>query len=389
MAGGLGQLEWSAEAIRQGTDLSGLLYPPEPGLIEARSRDFFGLHGFFADSLPDGWGQLLMDRRAARHGVRPETLTAIDRLAIVGSHGRGALVYSPASAPPDAVATLDLDALAAEAETVLSGEDGEFGDTLAALGGTSGGARPKIHVGLSDDDQICVGDGDLPPGFESWIVKFRAREDLDDAGVMEEAYARMARAAGLVMTESRLLPSASGSGYFATRRFDRPAHGLRTHVVSLSGAIEAGWRAPSIDYDMFLRATMAITRHADDLSAAFARMVFNILSSNRDDHTRQHSFLLTPEGWRLAPVYDLTFSSGPGGEHCMAVEGEGRRPTREGVAAIGRRHGFSHASVNETIDRTRAAVSQWPVMARSLGARKRTEQDIHDAHQAAWSAFIR
>ena len=178
-------------------------------------------------------------------------------------------------------------------------------------------------MGLDGAGGLCFGDGDLPDGFEAWIVKFRATVDPEDVGAMEEAYARMARAAGLTMTPSRLLPSKNGLGYFAARRFDRPGENRRAPMVSLSGAIEAGWRAPSIDYDTFLRATMAITRHAEDLEAAFRRMVFNILAVNRDDHTRQHAFLLTDHGWRLAPAYDLTFSTGPNGEHCMAVEGEG------------------------------------------------------------------
>lgn len=179
-------------------------------------------------------------------------------------------------------------------------------DTLARLGGTSGGARPKVHIGLPTKDATAG----------EWIIKFRAIYDPIDIGPVEEAYARMARAAGIEMAESCLFPSKDGPGWFATRRFDRPAPGQRVHMVSLAGAIEAQPDWSSLDYDGFLRATMAITRHAADGAEAFRRMVFNVLAHNRDDHSRQQSYLMGPDGeWRLAPAYDLTFSAGPGGEH--------------------------------------------------------------------------
>jgi serine/threonine-protein kinase HipA len=121
---------------------------------------------------------------------------------------------------------------------------------------------------------------------------------------------------------------------------------------------------PSIDYDGFLRATMAITRHAGDLEQAFRRMVFNVLAHNRDDHARQHSYLMDPQGnWRLSPAYDLTFSNGPGGEHYLAVEGEGRAPTRAHVQALGRRHGLTDRVVAQIIDTVRAATASWPQFA--------------------------
>ena len=159
-------------------------------------------------------------------------------------------------------------------------------------------------------------------------MKFRAPTDPIDVGPIEEAYATMAAAAGLGLSEHRLIRARKGAGYFATRRFDRLAHGERLHMVSLAGAIEAHPDAPS-SYDLLLRATRAITRRADDVVTVFQRMVFNILAHNRDDHTRQHAYLMDQNGtWRLAPAYDLTYAAGPGGEHYLDVEGEGRRPTR-------------------------------------------------------------
>ncbi|MCK5911518.1 MAG: type II toxin-antitoxin system HipA family toxin, partial [Caulobacter sp.] len=355
MAGGLAQLEWSPKLIAALMPVSALLYPPEPGLHPARGRDFDGLHGFLADSLPEGWGYLVMRRRLSKLGVAMETLSALDRLALVGDHGRGALTYRPATAPPSEVDSLDLDALAAESTAILAGHEGELADTLATLAGGSGGARPKVHVGFDAEGRISVSDGETAAGHEAWIVKFAATNDPPDIGPIEAAYAAMALAAGLDMAPYRLLPSNTGPGYFATRRFDRPAPGKRLHMVSLSGAVEAPWRTPA-SYDLFLRATQAITRHADDLHAAFRRMVFNVLASNRDDHTRQHSYLMDQTGqWRLAPAYDLTYSAGPGGEHYLDVEGEGRNPTLEHALALGRRHSLPDRLIHATIDEVRAA----------------------------------
>ena len=376
MANGLAQLEWSTDALAARVPIDPFLYPLEPGLLEARTRNFDGLHGFLSDSLPDAWGMVLMQRRLARIGHSYAQLSAVDRLALVGSHGRGALVYEPTTLPDDAAASLDLDMLAAESHTILLGGESPLSDTLAALGGASGGARPKVHIGFSAHGQACVAQGDPAPGFDSWIVKFRAPNDPIDIGPTEEVYARMARAAGITMSETQLIPSGEGPGYFATRRFDRPTPGRRLHMVSLAGAVEAPAHMPSLDYDGFLRATLAITRHAGDVEQAFRRMVFNVLSHNRDDHTRQHAYLMDyAGGWRLAPAYDLTFSAGPGGEHCLAIEHEGRNPTREHVERIGKRHGLSARTIAAIINEVRAALSDWPRHAAELGVTA-SRQDV-------------
>lgn len=368
IAGRRAQLEWAPEIVASRRPIAPALYALEPGLHEARTADFDGLHGFLADSLPEGWGALVMKRRLANLGVRWDDLTGIDRLALVGRQGRGALVYEPVTTPAEKVQTLDLDELAAEARSILLGDEGSLADTLATLAGASGGARPKIHIGFSPNGEICLADEEISAGCESWIVKFRALTDPVDIGPVEEAYARMARAAGISMAPSRLLPAKDGPGYFATKRFDRPEPRRRLHMVSLSGAVEAPSHMPSIDYDGFLRAVHGITRHAGDLEQAFRRMIFNILAYNRDDHARQHAFLFDADDqWHLAPAYDLTFSGGPGGEHYLAVEGEGRAPTRAHVLRLARRHGFSQTQVAHMIDAIRASIAEWPRHARELG----------------------
>jgi serine/threonine-protein kinase HipA len=385
---GVAQLEWSMDVLARKLPVAALRYPPEAGLQPARGRDFEGLHGFLADSLPEGWGFLLMRKRLAKLGVDIATLSPLERLALVGRHGRGALVFDPATTPDEAVETLDLDALAAEAVAVLAGEEGRLADTLAGLAGGSGGARPKVHVGFDADGRISVGEGETPPGFAPWLVKFRAPNDPVDIGPIEEAYAQMAEAAGVRMSPHRLIPGRTGPGYFATQRFDRPGGGARLHVISLAGAIEASPHAPSTSYDMFLRATAAITRRAADVRAVFQRMVFNVLASNRDDHTRQHAYLMGADGdWRLAPAFDLTYAAGPGGEHYMDVEGEGRNPGRGHVVRLGARHGFDAKAVEAVIDTAHAAVAAWPTFARAAGVTAGSTREIREAHARVWAAF--
>ena len=287
MADGLAQLEWSREVLEAGLRVAALdYYPTTPGLHSARGKMFGGLHGFLADSLPDGWGYLLMRRRLAKAGIDIAALTPLERLALVGDQGRGALVFAPSTAPADAVETLDFDLLAEAAITLLAGETPALADTLANLAGGSGGARPKVHVGFNADGAVSVGSGETPPGFDPWLVKFRSPEDPEDIGPIEAAYAEMAAAAGVTMSPHRLIPARRGHPYFATRRFDRPDGGGRLHMVSLAGAVEAPADRPSASYDTYLRATRAITRRAEDVVEAFRRMIFNVLAFNRDDHTR-------------------------------------------------------------------------------------------------------
>lgn len=276
---------------------------------------------------------------------------------------------------------MDLDLLAEAAITLLAGEAPVLADTLANLGGGSGGARPKVHVGFNAAGSVSLGSGETPPGFDPWIVKFRAPEDPEDIGPIEAAYAEMAAAAGVTMSPHRLIPARSGHPYFATRRFDRPDGGGRLHMVSLAGVLEApADDRPSASYDTYLRATQAVTRRGDDVAEAFRRMLFNVLASNRDDHTRQHAFLMDAAGnWSLAPAYDLTHSPGPGGEHYMDIEGEGRQPTRGHALGLAARHRLAEKVVAPMIDKVRAAVSDWPTFAAATEVTAASRDRIADA----------
>lgn len=370
MAGGVAQLEWTPQTITRGRTLSPLYYPPTSGLHPARSHEFDGLHGFLADSLPDAWGILLQRRRLEKLGHDYGALNAVDRLALVGKTGRGALIFEPETLPDVQSGAINLDDLAVASHNILQGEEGDLDALITRLGGGSGGARPKLHIGIADDGTIIAGDIETANHAE-YIVKFPALNDPADIGPTEQAYAQMARMAGIIMADSKLIPSAKGHDYFASRRFDRinDAGGIkRIHMVSLGGALEADMHVPSMDYDGFMSATVSITRDMRDVEQVFTRMIFNILSHNRDDHVRQHAYLMDDDGhWRLSPAYDLTFADGPGGEHYMSVEGEGKSITHAHVMALGLRHGISAKRIGAIVSNICDTLSQWNEIARDCG----------------------
>ena len=320
---GRAALEYSPTFIASGLAINPRFAPPSRELEwAAEPRLFGGLHGVFADSLPDAWGRELIRRRVIASGLDPSALTPLDQLAIVGRRGMGALVYEPAADARN-VEEIDLDALSREALDVLAGSDrGDVLTTLEALGESSGGARPKILVAMDAHRNLRAGTDTMPPGYDAWIVKFRAPQDRPDVGPLEATYADMARAAGVAVAPTTLLRSRKRkTGYFATRRFDRGPAGERLHALSAAGLLEIQWDVPSLDYHGLLNLVRYVTRSQPDVEQMFHRMVFNVAAHNRDDHTKQHAFLMDRTGtWRLAPAFDLTFSAGPGGEHYLTIE---------------------------------------------------------------------
>lgn len=352
-------LEYDAAFIASGLTVNPRFAAPSRELVWAdEPRIFDGLHGVFADSLPDAWGRELMRRRVLANGIDPSTLTALDRLAIVAHRGMGALVYDPAIRTED-VGDIDLDALSRESLDLLAGREGnDVLQILEELGDSSGGARPKILVAIDANGHVRGGADIMPAGYDAWIVKFRAPRDRADAGPLEAAYADMARAAGVDVAPTTLLPSRKNDfGYFATKRFDRGPNGERVHALSVAGMLETQWEIPSIDYDGLLKTTRIVTRRHADVEQMFRRMVFNVAAHNRDDHTKQHAFLMDSTGaWRLAPAYDLNFSSGPAGEHYLTVNGRGTAITADDISALAGRQNISAAAARAIIDDVLAAV---------------------------------
>ena len=382
---GVVYFEYDPHFLERGLEISPLRLPLAPGLKTFDRALFEGLPGVFNDSLPDGWGRLLLDRALKQKGILPQALSPLDRLAQVGKHGMGALVYEPddSDAPKTPGAPLDLDRLAEDTTRILEerpllGNPQDVLQELLSLGGSSAGARPKAMIGVDAARQRIVhGTSALPDDFEAWLVKFpSSSSDGRDAGATEYVYALMARQAGIHMMDTHLFPAKTGAGYFASKRFDRNAT-KRLHVHTACGLLHSDFRVPALDYDDLLSLTLRLTGDMREIEKMYRIAVFNVAAHNRDDHGKNVSFLMDDAGvWTLAPAYDLTFSSGPSGEHSTMVLGEGKNPSLDHLQALGKQAGLPHKRVIEILKKTLDALSQWPQRARQYGVHMSTIKDI-------------
>lgn len=324
--------EYSDEWLETGFAISPFALPLEKKVFVAQKDYFKGLHGVFADSLPDAWGQLLLERLLKSKGYNLDEINVLDKLAIVGSSGMGALTYEPETNIVQGQVTEDLDELADSCWKIMNTEYSDRLDDLYQLGGTSGGARPKIMAEI---------DG------ESWIIKFPAHTDGRDIGKMEYEYSLCAGKCGIDMPETRLFPSKKCSGYFGTKRFDREyVNGKmkKIHMLTAAAILEIDFEQPSLDYHSLMKLTKIITRDNEhDVKNMYKRMCFNVYAHNRDDHSKNFSFLYKEEekNWRLSPAYDLTYSNTYYGEHTTTVDGNGKNPGLKELVAVGMQAGLS------------------------------------------------
>jgi len=368
--------EYDGAFLQRNLPLSPFKWPLRPGLIEHVDRSFGPLPGLIDDSLPDGWGLLLMDRLFRRRGMDPAAISPLDRLSYLGTRTMGALTYHPPFEAESDEQLLDLHEVGKNAQRIYRGEPVEALPELMRAGGSPGGARPKVVVGVKGN-RIISGEDDLPDGFEHWIVKFCAEDDVGSAGPTEFAYAAMARAAGIDMPETRLFKAAKNTSYFGVRRFDRGPGNTRAHVHTFGNLIHANFRVPSTDYADLMKVTSALTRNHQDLLRVFRQMVFNIAAHNRDDHAKNFAFLMSEAGeWSLSPAYDLGFAPGPGGEHAMTVAGEGRAPTRDHVLQLAKQFDLKSKDAARIIDEVNAAVTKWSSFADEAGCTKKTTRAI-------------
>lgn len=311
------------------------VFVPKPA-----SRDYFyGLFGVFADSLPDAWGQLLLKRFLSSQNIDSDSISILDKLAYIGSTGMGALEYYPSKNEDYYIHGLDLDTIAESCKALLSSKSSENIDLLYTLGGSSGGTRPKIFI---------VEDG------REWIVKFPSGMDDPDIGKIEYDYSLCAKQCGIIMTETALIPSRKGSGYFKTERFDR-SQGEKILSLTFSGILEVDFRAPSCDYSTFIKLVNILT-HEDKLQAEqlFRIMCFNVFTHNLDDHTKNFSFLRKDDRWTLAPAYDLTYSNTYFGEHTTSVNNKGKNISDEDLITVGTGGGLSKKRCVGIIDEIRS-----------------------------------
>lgn len=323
------------------------------------------IHGLFEDSLPDYWGRIVMDRHFTRLGHDPRRMTALDRLAYLGRRCLGALTYHPCSEPDSPAELLDLSRTAAECRAIYEGTVTDMLPVIRRAAGSAGGARPKILVGIHGD-HILSGADDLPPTHEPWLLKFAAPGEGKHCGLIEFIYAGLARAAGIDIPETRLFTLARGEPCFGVRRFDREGP-ARRHMHTLANLLHVDIHRSTLDYRDLLEVVTHLTRDHADVRECFRRMVFNLLTHNRDDHAKNFSFLMNRDGtWRLSPAYDLTFVEGPGGEHWMSFLGEGRTPTWRHLQQLGAAAGLEPRAMLQILDEVRAGVARWTSDAKAV-----------------------
>ncbi|GHV28297.1 toxin HipA [Synergistales bacterium] len=329
--------EYSEDWISGGFAISPFKLPLQKGVFIAKRSPFEGNFGVFNDSLPDGWGRLLIDRMLLKKHIDPAAVSILTRLAIVGNGGMGALEYRPEYPLVSDTMISDLATLAKEAEAIQSERIPDNLEELVQAGGSSGGARPKVLIKF---------------GAEDWLIKFRAGIDPKNIGENEFLYSQAARLAGLDMPETKLFEGK----YFGTLRFDRKPNGAKVMMLSASALLDADHRLPALDYNDLLASTLALTRDFGEVEKLFRLMCFNVLSHNRDDHAKNFSFLYDEGKWSLAPAYDLVYAAGLGGEHATAVDGEGRNPTGEHLLRAAAKIGLSPRRANKIIGEVREVV---------------------------------
>lgn len=319
--------EYTPEALKKGLELS----PLNLALRSEAYGDFptyqGRLPGLIADCLPDGWGLLLMDRVLKKRGLGLSEISSLDRLAYLGDRAIGALTFVPASNDKSELVDFTLKQLAQEVNKIIADEPSKALAKIAEIGGSPHGARPKVLVRL-DSKTNAISTDDKASGAP-WLMKFPRENEHKEVCAIEYLYSELAKKCGIQMQATQHFDLGKKLAAFGTERFDR-ANTHRIPLHTAAGALNSNFRIPSVDYLSLLRLTRLMTKDQREVEKAFLQCVFNVVFNNRDDHAKNFSFLLDAnKNWKLSPAYDLTFSSGPGGEHQMDVYGEGKNPSKD------------------------------------------------------------
>ena len=326
--------EYDNDWLVTGFSISPFSLPLQKKVYLPKFEPFEGLFGVFNDSLPDGWGRLLVDRLLLKNNINPSEIDNLNRLAVVQESGMGALTYKPEHNFEIQEQESDYDKLAQECSKILESQNSDNLDELFKLGGSSGGARPKILTKINGED---------------WIIKFPSSQDPKYIGEQEYKYSLVAKDCGIKMSETKLFDSKICSGYFGIKRFDRE-NGKKVHMVSVSGLLETSHRLPNLDYNILMKLTLELTKNYQDIEQLYRLMCFNVFAHNRDDHSKNFSFLYdeSKKEWQLSPAYDLTYSSSFNGEHATTINGEGKNPSLEDILNVAKNIGIKEKQAKET-----------------------------------------
>jgi serine/threonine-protein kinase HipA len=408
--GRVASFEYDPDFAAAGIELSPLRMPATRGRIyrfpELAKTSFDGLPGLVADSLPDRFGNALIDAWLASRGRTPGSFDAVERLCYIGRRGMGALEFEPSRGPdPTVDDELDVAALVELAGEVLA-QRADLSESLAApakhqamqeilrVGTSAGGARPKALIAWNPEtEEVRSGQVDVPPGFEFWILKFDgvndASRDLGHAkgyGAIEFAYSEMARAAGIEMTECRLLEEGDRR-HFMTRRFDRTADGDKLHMQSLAAVDHLDFElGEAHSYEQAFGVIRRLGLSAEVAEEQFRRMAFNVVGRNQDDHVKNISFLMDRRGdWSLSPAFDVVYSFNPEGRwtrvHQMSINGKRDDFTVADLAQAAKVAGLKRGAVRRILGEVTAAVERWPKLAAAAKIPERTIDQIQANHR--------
>lgn len=397
--------QYDASWRRRRIELAPFLLPLADGgkvhtFPRLRPETFHRLPPTFADSLPDRFGNALIDSWMARQGVSPADITALDRLAYVDGRAMGGLEYVPDRGPGIPPSTiLDLSELTVAAREAITGTLDERDDvetrhalqSILQVGTSAGGARPKAVLNIVDATGEFRAGGRPPgPGESAWLLKFDGVTDERTLATsqqytrLEYAYALMAQAAGIRMSECRLVHE-GGRAHFLTRRFDRPEPGLKVHMTTLCGLRALDNDDVGVhDYADLFTTIRDLGLGEDAMVEGFRRMVFNVFAVNHDDHTKNHAFLMSDAGeWSLAPAYDVSYSNNPTHpymrQHCMGVDGEFLAITAERMLALADRFAIPYAK--KVLQEVRDVVDSWAEFAAAAEVPEDQMRRVQAAHQ--------
>ena len=374
---------------------------------ELGRETFHGLPGLLSDSLPDKYGNALIDAWLAKEGRLAESFNAVERLSYTGNRGMGALEFKPVIGPQtrasEAINVGQLVELASEIltdrtnlrESFSSVEKSEALRHILMVGTSAGGARAKAVVAWNPStNEVRSGQIEAGPGFEYWLLKFdgvsgnkdKELEDPDGYGAIEYAYYKMAKRAGIQMNESRILEE-NGRRHFMTRRFDRREDGQKVHMQTLGALAHYDFNMPgAYSYE---QALLAIRRMGLSMSAVeeqFRRMVFNVIARNQDDHVKNIAFLMDREGrWSLSPAFDMIYSYNPRGawtsSHQMTINGKRDHFTFQDFKTCAEASSMKRGAAERIVEEVQSAVLAWPDFADEADVNPLSIERIQKVHR--------
>lgn len=359
--------KYDSDFLKTNLNLSPFKLKFDDSIQRCPETPFDGLFGVFNDSLPDGWGRLVMDRYLLSINKSPDQISALKRLSLVGEKGVGALVYQPSKLLElENNPSVELTNYAEKSIQILSGEDQVVLDDFYRLTGTSGGARPKIQVIYDKlNDVLRYGQNTENKNESHWIIKFPSTFDLPDIAQVEYAYYLMALDAGIEMAKSRLFKGEKERYFFGTERFDRIQND-RLHLHSLAGLVHDDFRKSAIDYGHIIDAALRLEKNKESGKKIMRLAMFNVLSLNQDDHSKNFSFLMDKFGnWRFSPAYDLTFSPNMYGFQTTSVAGNNKNITLEDFQNLASH--FNIENISGIWKEVNSVIQEWRHYAKMAG----------------------